>query len=492
MINAACGAGATRSRGRQQSSAAYADDESDVIAVNTGLSGRVDASSMARSDQPSPGNTESQRRPKPTQLERLLAGMVAAANQNGYAGANVSEVIAEAGVSRPTFYEYFADKDECFRATVDDTSARLLERVRSRVRESAPEGALYASIEALINFASDEPAHARFLVNEPMGGGSPALDARDRGIAQIERLVKARYKAARRDAPAPDFSPRTIIGGVYRLLAPRLRRAEPKISALLPDLLHWVTAYEQPLNEHRWRTLKLSPRPLLSPFLPESPLQPPPPFPRGRLRLSEDEIAENQRQRILFAAARLADAKGYNATTMNDITKRAGVDGRAFYAMFTDKQDAFMAMHELGFQHVMEVTAEAFFSGDSWPERNWEAGRAFTQFLEMNPLVANVGFIEAYAVGPGAVQRVEDSHSAFAMLLQEGYRYVSREARPAHVVLETIIATIFEVVYSKVRSRGTERLSGLLPHLTFLVLAPFVGAEAANAFIVVKLAAATT
>ena len=441
---------------------------------------------IARSHQSSSGNTEAQRSEKPTQLERLLAGMVAAANQNGYASANVSEVIAEAGVSRPTFYEYFADKDECFRATVDDASARLLARVRSGVRDCAPEGALYASIEALINFARDEPALARFLT---MGGGSPALDARDRGIAEIERLVKARYKAARRDAPAPDFSPRAIIGGVYRLLAPRLRRAEPKISALLPDLLHWIAAYERPLNEHRWRTLKLSPRPPLSPFVPESPLRPPAPFPRGRLRLSEDEIAENQRQRILFAAARLAEEKGYDATTMNDITKRAGVDGRAFYAMFTDKQDAFMAVHELGFQHVMEVTAEAFFSGDSWPERNWEAGRAFTQFLEMNPLVANVGFIESYAVGPAAVQRVEDSHSAFAMLLQEGYRHVSQDARPPRVVLETIIATTFEIVYLSARGRRTERLGGLLPHLTFLVLAPFVGAEAANAFIVVKLAA---
>jgi AcrR family transcriptional regulator len=459
-----------------------------VIAVTMGSSDRVDTLMIERSDQPKPGNTEVQNGRKPTQHDRLLAGMLIAANRNGYAGANVSAVIAEAGVSRPTFYEYFADKDECFGATIDDASGRLLEKVDARVREAAPERALYASVEALIDFTSDEPALARFLMNEPMGGGSPALDARDRGIAEIERLVKAQYKAARRDAPAPDFSPRTIIGGIYRLLAPRLRRAEPKISALLPDLVHWIAAYEQPLNKHRWRALKLSPRPALSPFVPESPLQPPPPFPRGRLRLGEDEIAENQRQRILFAAARLAEEKGYNATTMNDITKRAGVDGRAFYAMFTDKQDAFMAVHELGFQRVMEVTAEAFFSGDTWPERNWEAGRAFTQFLEMNPLVANVGFLEAYAVGPGAVQRVEDSHTAFAMLLQEGYRHVSRPARPPRVVLETIIATIFEVVYSRLRSGGAERLAGLVPHLTFLVLAPFIGAETADTFIDVKLA----
>jgi len=56
-------------------------------------------------------NTPVQNRRKATQRERLLAAMVIAANRDGYAGANVSAVIAEAGVSRPTFYDCFEDRD---------------------------------------------------------------------------------------------------------------------------------------------------------------------------------------------------------------------------------------------------------------------------------------------------------------------------------------------------------------------------------------------
>ena len=456
-----------------------------------GLSARVGALMSPPGDGPSEINTELQKSRKSTQRERLLYGMIEAANRAGYARANVSAVIAEAGVSRPTFYEYFADKDECFCAAIEAAGKPLIERVRANVRDAAPELALQASVEALIRFTSEEPVLARFLMNEPMGAGAAALDARDQGIVAIERLTQTRYKRADQSALAPDFSPRMIIGGIYRLLSPRLRRADPKISALLPDLLRWVESYDQPISSHQWRSLKLAPRSPRSPFVPEASLQPPPPFPRGRLRLAEGEIAENQRQRIMFAAARLAQDKGYNTTTMNEITKQAGVDGRAFYAMFADKQEAFMAVHELGSQHVMEVTANAFFSGATWPERSWEAGRAFTQFLEMNPLVANVGFIEAYAVGPGAVQRVEDSHMAFAMLLQEGYRLMSPEDRPSRMVLETIIATIFEMIYWRVRGGTATRLSGLIPHLTFLVLSPFIGPVDANSFIEEKLAASS-
>src|ERR1700682_2060706 len=251
-----------------------------------------------------------------------------------------------------------------------------------------------------------------------MAGGPLSLDARDRGIAAIEGVIEDSYQRLDPATPAPDFSCRMLIGGTYRLLASRLRRGEPGLLGLQADLLGWIDSYARPVREHRWRALKPGPRPSRSPFVPATPLRAPESLP-ARPRISDVEVAENQRLRIMFAAAQLAQDKGYTATTVGDITKSAGVDGRAFYSQFADKQEAFMAVHELGFREVMSVPAAAFFAGATWPERNWEAGRAFTQFLEQNPIVAHVGFVEAYAVGPGAAQRLEDSHSAFAMLLQE-------------------------------------------------------------------------
>jgi AcrR family transcriptional regulator len=413
--------------------------------------------------------------------------VIAAANRDGYARANVSAVISEAGVSRPTFYDYFTDRDACFLAALTDVQEQLLESIAQAVQEGAPEHAMQATVRALIGFAGSEPAMARFMTNEPLAGGPAALDARDRGIAAIDQVIETAYLHVDPATGVPDFSSRMLIGGVYRLLASRLRRGEPSLSGLLADLLGWIESYELPLGEHRWRALRAGSPPPPSPFAPRTPLRPPEPLAPGRPRISEEEVAENQRQRIMFAAARLAEDKGYTATTVGDIAKLAGLDGRAFYSMFADKQEAFMAVHELGFQHVMDATAGAFFTGSTWPERSWQAGRAFTQFLESNPTIAHVGFVEAYAVGPGAVQRLEDSHTAFAMLLQEGYQHVPEGAGPSRVVLEAIITTIFETVYHRARATGKPRLSGLLPHLTFLVLSPFLGPVEANAFIEEKL-----
>jgi AcrR family transcriptional regulator len=442
-----------------------------------------------RSQSPKAAKTALPKGRRSTQRDRILAGMITAANRHGYAGASVSAVIAEAGVSRPTFYEYFEDRDACFLATIAEAHDQLIAVVRPAVQESTPERALHASIGALLRFALAEPAMARFLTNESMAGGQTALDARDRSILEVEHIVEQRYDDLAPGQAVPDFSARMLIGGVYRLLAVRTRRGDPSLSGLLEDLQSFLSSYQVPVEEHRWRAFAPSPPPATSPFLPDAPLRAPPPLPPGRPRLPPEQVADNHRRRVLFAAAVLAERTGYTATTVADICKEAGIDARAFYAMFTDKQEAFMAVHELGFQDLIAITAGAFFAGASWPERCWEAGRAFTQFLQSNPTIAHVGFVEAHAVGPGAVQRVEDSHVAFTVFLQEGFQFAHPSPPPSRVALEAIITTIFEIVYSQARASEKPQLSGLLAHLSFLALAPFLGPARANEFIDARLAA---
>jgi AcrR family transcriptional regulator len=418
-----------------------------------------------------------------TQRQRLLAGMVTTANRVGYAGANVSKVIAEAGVSRPTFYEYFEDRDTCFREALVDVQQHVLRAVLDALASRPREQAIQASLAAITRFASAEPARALFLTSQAMAAGPWALDARDEGIAAIELAIEEAQGQLEDSEMSPDMSPRVLIGGLYRLLASRLRRGEPDLSRATDELSAWAASYARPVGIHSWRSL--APREVQAegadPTL--GPLPAPAPLPPGRPALGKGEVAANHRERILHAAAVLAEQKGYNATTIADITRQAGVDGRAFYAAFADKQDAFMAVHEVGVQHVMTATAGAFFTGASWPERIWEGGRAFTGFLERNPMIAHVGFVEAYAVGPGAVQRVEDSHITFTIFLQEGYQQNPRPTALSRLALEAIITSIFEIVYREARRSEEPRPTEMLGHMAFLALAPFLGAENANEFI---------
>ncbi|MHB8241303.1 MAG: TetR/AcrR family transcriptional regulator [Solirubrobacteraceae bacterium] len=409
--------------------------------------------------------------------------MVRVAGREGYARATVSAVISMAGVSRPTFYDYFADRDECFLAAVAHSQAQLSSAVREAAEERPREQACQAAVEAMVGFAASQPTLARLLMSEAMAGGPRGCDQRDRGVRELAEIVEERRGDLPPDALVADLQTGTLMGGIFRLLATRLRRGEPGMSALTRDLETWVKSYEVPAGECRWRELRWMTALAPSPVVPTTELHAPMALPPGRPRLSEEEVAWNHRMRIMYAAACLAQEKGYTATTVADITRLAGVDGRAFYRLFADKQEAFMAVHELGFQQVMDITARGFFSGTSWPERTWEAGRALTQLLERNPLVAHVGFVEAYAVGRNAAQRVEDSHIAFTIFLQEGFQHQQAATCLSRIALEAIITTIFELIYQQARAGASSRISGLLPHIAHLWLAPFLGPAAADRLI---------
>ncbi|MBA3810028.1 MAG: TetR/AcrR family transcriptional regulator, partial [Solirubrobacterales bacterium] len=313
-----------------------------------------------------------------------------------------------------------------------------------------------------------------------------ALEARDRGIATIAEAVERASANAAPDAAAPDLEARVVIGGIYRMIATRLRRAETAIATLAEELAAWLSDYERAGGERRWQKLTATAKLGRSAEALEGPIeQMPSVLPPGRPRIPQQEIAENQRLRILHATVRLAASKGYMATTVADITKLARVRANTFYRQFADKQEAFTAVHELGFQQVMDHTAKAFFSVEGWPLRSWTAAGALTQLLDANPLLANVAFVEAYAVGPGAVQRIEDTHTAFMFFLQEGLA-VSEEP-PSRVAMEAIVASVFEVIYLQTRVGENGQIAGMAPYIAHLWLAPFLGARESDALIETQL-----
>jgi AcrR family transcriptional regulator len=411
--------------------------------------------------------------------------MLISAVRRGYAGANVAQVIAHAGVSRPTFYEYFDDKDDCFLAVHHEISELLLEQVTEAVEGEPPERSVQAAIRALFVRAQARPERARFLVNETMAGGHRALDRRDRLVEQVEQIIERARAKASPETPTPDLPTRALVGGVCGLLAPRLRRSEYHLVDLAEEICEWIDSYNRPTTDHRWRTLDPGPPLPAARHVSELALRPPAPLPRGRPSLSSAEIAHHQRERIVYATADVAVAKGYAPATIADITARAGVDRRVFYAHFRDKQQAFLAAHELGFQQTMSVCASAFFSCEEWPERIWEGLHAGTHFNATHPVVSHIGYVEAHAVGKPAIQRVDDSRTAFNMFVQEGYRHTSNPPPPA--TLDALSATIFEIGYQHARRREIEMLPRMTAHAAYLVLAPFLGVEATEEFIDAKL-----
>ena len=83
--------------------------------------------------------------------------MLETVNELGYRGLTVQDVLGRAGVSRPTFYEQFEDKEDCFLAAFDAAAARLRERIEAAVagdRRRSWRERLRRGLEALLRFVA--------------------------------------------------------------------------------------------------------------------------------------------------------------------------------------------------------------------------------------------------------------------------------------------------------------------------------------------------
>jgi AcrR family transcriptional regulator len=423
---------------------------------------------------------------KDTQRERLLLGMARVASQEGYGKTTVAKVIAEAGVSRPTFYDYFANREDCFLAALADIQEQALRQIRQAVEHEPPHRVASRTIEEIVRFADSHPESARVLMVQSLTGAR-ALDARDRTLEAIAQPIEAAIARLPADEPAADLSARVMLGAVERLLSARLKREKPLPPRLFEEIMAWLDAYRRPVGEHQWRAMhQVGP---LAPSPAETRLAEPPPLPPGRPRLSKADVEANHRKRVLIAAAQASMDQGFPAVTTAEITARAGVDARVVHRLFNGKQDLLASLFELSFQHVMGVTAGAFFVPKDWYDRVWEAGRAFVQCIEQNQILAHIVFIETYAGEPDTVRRAEGLLDAFTLFLRGDEAPTTHPQPTSRLTLDAITAAVFEIVYREVRAGSTHQLAGLLPHVTHLTLAPLVGSTPINRFIERKLSA---
>jgi AcrR family transcriptional regulator len=124
-----------------------------------------------------------------SQRWRLLEAMTEAVAERGYAQASVADAIALAGVSRKTFYELFADKEDCFLAAFEALSERLLALVVA-AGETQPRGSARrrAFLARFLHGLANDPLGARVFLIDAAGAGPAAQHMRQR--------LHARFAAA--------------------------------------------------------------------------------------------------------------------------------------------------------------------------------------------------------------------------------------------------------------------------------------------------------
>lgn len=234
--------------------------------------GRVlEASTLQRgADGPRP----QARRVSAAQRTRIIAAMVPLVCERGVQDVTVTQVVKAAGVSRRTFYDQFADRDECMVAAMQHAAAVAAERAgpawSAHVRWV---DRVHAGLRALLELFEAEPRLAHLCIVRALQAGPATLACRLQLCDQLARLVDEGRAVARRQ-PHP-LTAEATVGGALAVIHARLLEptAEPLTDLLKPLMGHIVlpylgaeatrTALSQPLPA---RSARLEPNAIAAPI----------------------------------------------------------------------------------------------------------------------------------------------------------------------------------------------------------------------------------
>jgi AcrR family transcriptional regulator len=391
-----------------------------------------------------------------SQRERLFGAMVAISSEKGFEATKIGELAQVAGVSQAAFYEHFEDKQELLLAAVEalvEPTIAVIERA-----EDAPSGEarVRQAVEAFLGLIATQPAASKMGFVEVYAAGPEGEAVIERALDVFERFAVSQLDQIPGREGMPPQMVRAIIGGLQKVIDKRLYSDEAEqLPRLADEIADWGLSYPPP------------PGPL------EGPRR------RGRKprTFEERQAVANPPERVLRALAAIVGEKGYQATTIAEVVKRAGTSQRVYYGHFESKEEALLSALDSGSSQMLAAVLPAFRRGKSWQESVRAAYETMCAFGVEEPEYTRLGAVDMYAVGRRALQTRDKVMEGLEALLAPGYDLA--EVPPPPIASEAIGGAIYALIHDQVKRKGPESLPELVPMATYMTLAPFIGAEEA-------------
>ena len=341
-----------------------------------------------------------------SQRERVLAAMRELVVGRGFQDVPVAEVISRAGVSRKTFYELYASKEECFVALYDQELERLLfPTLQAFQGTESWVDRLRTALGVLLGALAADPASARLCFVEVLSAGPKALARRNGAMAKLDPLFDRKNVST----AVGSTRPRAVTAGAVGYLSEVLNR----------EIGEGRTAELPGLRAELMYTLTL---PFVGPHNAGKEL--------AHEGVEEDLTADVATERSFLTA--------YGAHAANLL-------GRVSAAM------ALAGVEEDGNGDDPSYAADRVRAGVA----------AVLDFCAGDPDAARATFVEALSVGAAARERRAETTRRLAELLEQPLRELRPSARIARVSAIALVGGLQELIFDAVDRRAVDELPSL-------------------------------
>ena len=406
------------------------------------------------------------------------------AERGSHDAVTIRELVRRAGVSTHSFYERFQSKDECFLYTYELIARRSIKTVGAAQKSCNDwRERQRLAFRAWAQEIADEPQASWLALVEAFAGGPAALERTRHAEGRFAALIEQSFAGAPDPVPIPSLVIQGIVAGVHRVARTQLLTGrERALPGLTDELLEWMLCFRCAAAVELAR-LDRPPGPSRG-----APAR----IPCRRLDVSDgdgdgaddgdnggegdDDDGGDDRARILDAMARLAAAEGYRQLTVTRIRLAAGVSRRRFDAQFTGVHECFSATLEHFTGSALAHAAAAGQAGRTWPGGLYRAINELCAYIATDPVFARLGFVQVFEPGLDGMRRRAHVIADVAGALRAS---APAEQRPSELSAEASVGAVWGIVYRYVAAGRARELQQIAPTLSFLSLAPAVGAARA-------------
>lgn len=387
------------------------------------------------------------------QRRRMYGAMIEAVATSGYGRTSVKQVVTLAGVSRRAFYEQFANKQECFLATLDLIAGQAIDSIAASYRsaDGTLEQRLAAALATFAAVVEQNPKGSRLMLVDAPSAGPAGWERLTETLTAFEERFASSFAHAPNVAPLPKPIARAIVGGLRRVTFVRLIEGRTdEMPKLVEQMLSWTLVFK---------------------VAGSNPLE-------GELRsvpIDARVVSEDDRARVLRSALELAALEGYGNLTPMRIADEAGVSIDAFFDLFDDMEACFLAAIEKLSEEVREIVSDPQLTSADWPTAVRRALDALMRYFAARPAYTQTIATGVFAMGQRAVDLGAELACEVAAKLTAG----APGPPLTEIAQEGIEGAIWHTIYCQTANGGTDALPELSDHLAYVVLAPFLGAEEA-------------
>jgi AcrR family transcriptional regulator len=183
-------------------------------------------------------------------------------------------------------------------------------------------------------------------------------------------------------------------------------------------------------------------------------------------RLPPDQVARNQRERLFAALVAVVAEKGYEATRVADLLDLSGVSRSAFYEHFGDKEDCLLAALDAFVGPTIGAIADVNASNEPLGEQQARiAFEAVARLIVEQPATSRMCFVEIYAAGPRAVEKIDRTTDTFQEFVEETlHRMPGRGEMPPEIA-RAVIGGVRKIVHTRLYRGEENSLLELIPQM---------------------------